>query len=148
MLGEPLPSVAPTPVADRDQNAARFRVPDGVEPVAAIAEYRVEIGPEDHDDVLAELAERGQADAEGPPDAPVRAVRADDETRLDPVVHPESAVEHGGVHAVAVCVQVDELDAEPRLAAERPEVVEQHRLDVVLRAAGRQRGLRARTARQ
>ena len=63
----------------------------------------------------------------------------DDEPGGHPLVHAGRAVAQDGVPAVGPIGQLRELDAEPHVGTELPQVVEQDRLDVVLRNARGQR---------
>ena len=80
-------------------------------------------------------------DAQPAADGAVRAVGGDDVARVDLALRARGAVAEGHADAVVVPVEVDDLGAELDLGvAERDEVLEQDRLEVVLGHAGRGRG--------
>ena len=111
---------------------------DHVQGEPAVAEHAVQVRGEQRVDELADLPEPLHPDPQRLPDDAARAVRADHE----PGPHARSgsggAIAECGGDPGAVVDQVDQFHPEPDLAAQAPQVLEQHRFEAVLRAADRQ----------
>ena len=141
LAGGPDDAVQPPVVAPGGQeDAARIRMVDVVDPVAVLAEERPDRSVEHGAHRLAEPVEPGGRDAELRPHAAVGAVSGDQVAGADVALAPGRDIPQRRPHAIAHRPDAGDLDTELDPRAVRASVGEQHRLEVVLGHARGRRG--------
>ena len=133
--------------AARDEDPGRALTLEHVEAVDRPTENVAEVGPEQDAEELAEVVRPLHRDPERRADRAPVPVGADEVARADGREVTGNAVAHDRPHTVGVLLERDELGREADVATERPEVIHEDRLEVVLRAHRRggradRRGLR------
>jgi hypothetical protein len=137
----PGPAVQPAVAgAVGHEHAARLRVLDEVDAVAAVAHHGGQRRLEQHRELLGQVAGTVHGDAEPGPDPRVGAVGADQPAGSDGLLRPAGTLPERDGDAAAVLVEGGQLGAETDLGPVEPaQVAEQDRLQVVLGHGGRRR---------
>ena len=131
------PAVA---AAGGQEGAGAVRVVDAVDAVAMLAQDRPQRRAEQRRDGVAEPVGPAHGDARGRPDPAVRAVGGHQVASADGAQLAGREVAERGLDAVAQVLDADHLGVEVHVrAAERPQVLQQHGLEVVLGHARRGR---------